>query len=204
MSRGDPRLPPADLAERDLRPHFITLSGSYWRICHPEAPELDWSASDGARFSSPALPCRVLYLSESKATAFWECFGEDLLDQLPDVRALPRRLLAERTWKTVNVTPSLEVLDLTDSATLRTLGADAATFLAPYVITQRWAGALMAHPAQIGGLAYASRLDTPGRCAALFERPKSALGLSVTPSPPGLINDPVVLGILANAGISLL
>jgi RES domain len=55
-------------------------------------------------------------------------------------------------------------------ATLRKIGADAATFLAAYTITQQWAKQLMEHPANLDGFFYSSRLDGGRRCLAVFGR----------------------------------
>jgi hypothetical protein len=209
VPRGTAALPPADLATRDLTDCLVPVSGEFFRISHENAPLVDWSASDGARFSGPTLPCKVLYLAATKETCFWERFGEDLRDQPVDKRAISAKLLAERVWKRVGIAPEApaQCLDLRDAETLRRLGADGATFLAPYVVTQTWASALMAHPAGVEGLVYSSRLNTPEQCLALFDRPR----FTATPSPVNAsvlavcpIDDPDLLAILARARIALL
>ena len=112
-------------------------------------------------------------------------------------------------WKREEIAPEApaQCLDLREAETLRRLGADGGTFLAPYGVTQVWASALMAHPAGIDGLVYGSRLNTPEQCIALFDRPRFA----ATPSPVSAsvlavrpIDDPELLAILARARIALL
>jgi hypothetical protein len=209
VPRGTPVLPPADLATRALTDCLVPVSGEFFRISHENAPLVDWSASDGARFSGPTLPCQVLYLAATKETCFWERFGEDLRDQPVDKRGLSAKLLAERVWKRVEIAPEAPArcLDLRDAETLRRLGADGGTFLAPYDVTQAWASALMAHPAGIDGLVYSSRLNTPEQCLALFDRPHftaTPASLSATVLPVRPIDDPELLAILARARIALL
>jgi len=139
---------------------------------------LDWSDSDGARFSHPTFPFKVLYLGPDKMTCFWERFGQELLDQNPADRALSEKEVAERVWKqvTISADPALRLLDLRDARVQRQLGADAATFLAAYEVTQAWALALMTHPANIQGIIYNSRLNAPNHCVALFDRVAVAPG----------------------------
>lgn len=203
MGRGDPRLPPGDLAARKLDGVIRPLFGKFWRISRAGDPLIDWSGKPGARFSHPSLPNRVLYVSPRKATAFWERFGDEILDQMPGSCAISERLLSERIWKTVTVTARLRALDLTDVATLRRIGADGATFLAPYPITRQWAACFMTHPSAIDAVLYASRLDSRQKCVAIFERPNTVAALGVRQSGPPPVDDSEVLSILAKHGVSL-
>ena len=203
MSRGDPKFPPANLAARNLANHAKLLKGQYWRISHKNAPLIDWSDNAESRFSHPSLPCKVLYFASLKVTAFWERFGEDLRDQDPSTRAISEHLLAERVWKMLRCVSSLRVIDLTDPATIREIGADGATFLGLYPFTQQWTKALMDHPFAIDGLIYSSRLNTPKKCVALFERSHSAAALKVSVKDPHPIDDPIILEILTKERISL-
>lgn len=203
MSRGDPKSLPANLHTRSLDAQMRGLSGLFWRLSIRGSASIDWSDRAVGRFSHPALPCKVLYFASLKSTAFWERFGDELLDQDASTRAISEPMLAARAWKTVKVGPGLRVINLTDAATLRTIGADGATFSAPYACTQRWAAALMAHPAAIDGIIYGSRLNPPKKCVALFERPHSAASLKVQVRAPAPIDDPAILGLLAKERIRL-
>jgi hypothetical protein len=98
------------------------------------------------------------------------------------------------------------VIDATDVTTLRAIGADAATFLAEYSITQKWAGALMHHPARLDGFYYASRLDGGKRCLAVFGRPplKPSPGRFGARASGALLKDVRFLLFLANRGVAVI
>jgi hypothetical protein len=138
-----------------------------------------------------------------KSTSFWERFGEELRDQDPASRAISEELLRERVWKKVRCSTKLRLLNLTDPGTLRAIGADGATFFAPYEFTQKWAGAFMDHPILIDGLVYGSRLNTPKKCVALFKRAATTALIKVDVVKPVPIDDPEVLGILIREQITL-
>lgn len=206
--RGDAKPPPADLAGRDFGPHVVVPVLGGWRLSHEKAPLVDWSSSGEARFSHPAHPLKVLYLGMSKETCFWERFGEEIRDQPLNARAISAKVLGERVWKTWKIAlgEGPRCLDLSDMKTLRALGADGATFLGSYGITQAWSMALMEHPAGLDGLVYASRLNAPDRCLALFGRPALAAQttlFSMKVSAVRPIDDPELLALLLREGIGL-
>ena len=208
-ARGTPARPPADLSSRDLTGLRVSVAGEFLRISHEKAPLLDWSNSDGARFSGPGLPCAVLYVAENKETCFWERFGEEIRDQPLEKRGVSEKILGERVWKSVTIAPgsAAQCLDLRDAETLRRIGADGATFFATYDVTQAWAEALMHHPAGIEGLIYTSRLNTPETCVALFGRPRflavpTPVSAAVLPVRP--LDDPGLLTLFARERIALL
>ena len=167
MTRGAPRLPPPDLAERQLP--TTRAGGVYYRCAPSSQPPLHWQARGDTRFSDAFHP--TLYLADSKLTGFWECFGDGLNDQAQDQKALPLHLLSVRRWVRFTIDPPLRVLDVTDPEALRAIGADGGTFLADYSITRRWSQALASHSAQIDGLRYRSRLDSKHFCIAVWGRP---------------------------------
>ncbi|MGH8241149.1 MAG: RES family NAD+ phosphorylase [Steroidobacteraceae bacterium] len=167
---------------------------------------MDWDARATSRFSHPSLPFPVLYLAEGKLTSFWECFGDELNDQPEGDKALYEKTqLGPRRWVRFNLRPSLRVIDVTDVTTLRRIGADAATLLAEYVVTQKWAEALMRHPAKLDGFYYGSRLDGGKRCLAVFGHPS----LQATPARlraranGALLEDLQFLAFLARRGVSV-
>lgn len=208
VSRGNPRPPPPGLGRRDLQRFLVPLEGDFWRLAHEKAPLLDYSDSAESRFGGPTLPTKVLYIAERKETCFWERFGQALLDQEPNFRGLPSRMLTERVWKKIGIkrAAGIQCLDLTQVGALRAMSADVATFLAPYPITHAWAEELMKHPSGIGCLRYQSRLDNPSTCLALFERAAPAVTpnfqAAVDPLRPS--DDPEIVGLLLREGISLL
>lgn len=176
FARGSPRPPPADFALRELPVNSGPTS--WWRCARTGRPAIDWDRRAGSRFSAPHLPWGVWYLGSSKATCFWEVFGEDLLDRFEDDRTVPRTEHDARQWIEVTLPRGLRIVDLTQSDVLRKIGADGATFLADYASIKPWSLALMRHPTQIDGLLYGSRLDVGTKCLALFDRTFTAGGKS--------------------------
>lgn len=169
MTRGTPKPPPADFKTRTLP--TLTANGAFYRCAAKTRPLVDWDSRDTSRFSHPSLPFPVLYLSEDKLTGFWECFGDELNDQPQEDKALYKtKHLEPRQWVRFQIDAKLHVIDVTDVAILRKIGADAATFLADYTITQQWAKQLMEYPAGLDGFFYSSRLDGGKRCLAVFGR----------------------------------
>lgn len=203
--RGTPFPPPADFASRTLP--LAKAGGIFYRCAVGTRPLLDWDARPTSRFSHPALPFPVLYLAADKLTGFWECFGDELNDQPQGQKALSlTHQLAPRRWIRFQIAPSLRVVDTTAPESLRELGADGATFLAEYATTQRWAEALMQHPAELDGFYYRSRLESDKRCLAVFGRPalrqtKTRLRARKDGS---LLEDLDLLLLLAKEGVALL
>jgi hypothetical protein len=204
--RGSSRYPAEDFAQRALP--LSDARGEFFRCAIVRRPLLDWDARATSRFSHPTLPHPVLYLAENKLTCFWECFGDELNDQPPGEKAIScEHHLAPRQWVRFTIRPALRVIDDTQPATLRALGADGATFLADYAITRAWAEALMRHPAQIDGFFYRSRLDSGQRCLAVFGRPQLRLHdrKRFQPKKAGaLLRDLGLLLLLVDEGIGLL
>ena len=205
MTRGTPKPPPADFKRRSLP--TLTAKGTFYRCAAKTRPLVDWDSRDTSRFSHPALPFPVLYLSEDKLTGFWECFGDELNDQPQDDKALYKtKHLEPRQWVRFQIDVKLRVIDVTDMATLRKIGADAATFLADYTITQQWAKQLMEHPAGLDGFFYSSRLDGGRRCLAVFGRPplfKSPATFQAKADGP-LLEDLDLLVFLAREKVSII
>ena len=205
MTRGTPKPPPADFKRRSLP--TLTAKGTFYRCAAKTRPLVDWDSRDTSRFSHPALPFPVLYLSEDKLTGFWECFGDELNDQPQEDKALYKaKHLEPRQWVRFQIDVELRVIDVTDMATLRKIGADAATFLADYTITQRWAKQLMEHPAGLDGFFYSSRLDGGRRCLAVFGRPplfKSPATFQAKADGP-LLEDLDLLVFLAREKVSII
>jgi hypothetical protein len=186
----------------------IDASGVFYRCAAKSRPLTDWDARATSRFSAPSLPFPVLYLAKEKLTAFWECFGDELNDQPDNDKALYEKAhLGPRQWVLFNVRPALRVIDVTETATLRRMGADASTFFAEYTVSQKWAAALMAHPAKLDGFCYGSRLDGGKRCLAVFGRPSlqaSAASRIRAKANGGLLEDAELLGFLARQGVAVL
>ncbi len=207
-ARGDPARPPATLGARSLAKLLRPLPGVMYRVCHKKAPLVDWSDNAESRFSSPAMPFKVLYLAPTKITGFWERFGEELRDQEPEYRKIQEADLKARVWKQFVLTEHApaRLLDLRDADTLRSISADASTFLSFYDVTHQWAKALMEHPDEIDGLIYNSRQDPQQHCVAIFGRPKfvaKSRFLSVKRMPPPPLKDKGFLAHLIRANVKV-
>jgi hypothetical protein len=202
--RGAPRLPPADFVSRKLP--LCQAGGVFHRCGIASRPLLAWDARNDSRFSAPDLPFPVLYLASSKLTGFWECFGDELIDRPRNEKRLSARALGVRRWVRFTIKPSLRIVDLTNPDTLRAMGADGATFLADYDVTQRWSKELMLHPANVDGLRYRSRLDSDHHCLAIFGRPqlrRAARRFHPMKEKP-LLQDAQLLAFLAEHDIALI
>jgi hypothetical protein len=96
-----------------------------------------------------------LYLAEDPATAFWECFGDDLLDRATSERAVSSAAFASREIVEFLLPAAWRFLDATSATVQRAIGADGSTFRSGYSVT----------------LLYGSRLNDGRKCLALLGRP---------------------------------
>ena len=165
MSRGDPQPPAVNLVRSKVISTPWPKGRRMYRCADKSRPLVDWDARPTSRFSHPSLPFPVLYLAPSKEVAFLECYGDELNDQLCDLRIVPKAKVEARQWVEFDI-PDLCVFDSTHAESLRRARTDASSFLAHYVITQAWAGLLMAVP--LDGIIYSSRHDASQFCLAIF------------------------------------
>ena len=200
-SRGQPRLPPDDLSTRSLG--LITPSRRWVRCACVDRPSLfDWDGRDTARFGGENCRYRCLYLASNPVTSFWEAFGEDLLDLHPDDRRISHDELASRQIVGFTLREDLRVFDATNPSALRKISADGSTFGAAYTFTQRWAAALMSHPDAPDGIVYPSRLNSPDRCLALFEKKAKKNNIHAVVL-HNLSDDESVIASLVGNGVSM-
>jgi hypothetical protein len=164
LPRGEPKPPKADLSRTRVL-STLRMEATYYRCAFKGRPLVDWDDRADSRFSHPDLRYPILYLAPSKETAFWECFGDDLNDQLDDERILYQDKIEPRQWVEF-VVPSLQIFDSSDPESLRSAGTDISSFMAPYPITQAWSAFLVTTSVQ--GIAYRSRLDSNQICLAIF------------------------------------
>lgn len=167
--RGSPRIPPSWLGDRSLP--LRRMSRKWYRCAVRERPLVEWDCRATSRFSGPGLPFSSLYLAEDPATAFWECFGDDLLDRATSERAVSSAAFASREIVEFLLPAAWRFLDVTSATVQRAIGADGSTFRSGYSVTQAWAKALMEHRSSPWGLLYESRLNDGRKCLALWGRP---------------------------------
>jgi hypothetical protein len=199
--RGEPKAPKAGLEPTKVK--LVALeAGTYYRCAAKIRPSLDWDNREISRFSHPTFPCAVLYLAPTKETGFWECYGDELNDQLLDERQLYKDQLQARQWVKFEV-PKMEVFDSTHISSLRSAKTDISSFVGSYPITQAWSKFLMGTPAQ--GILYRSRLDSDQKCLALFGRPSFLKKGAIKAEADGDLSvDPTFLHWIAAQNIDLI
>jgi hypothetical protein len=163
--RGDPKPPPANLDKSKIIQTPWPRGRRFYRCADKSRPLLDWDSRPTSRFSHPLLPFPVLYLAPSKEVAFLECYGDEINDQLSDIRIVPKAKIEARQWVEFDV-PALSLFDTGSTRSLRSSRTDVSSFLAHYTITQAWSGVMMDVP--VDGLLYRSRHDADQFCMAIF------------------------------------
>jgi len=203
--RGQPHAPPHAAEFAKCAPDLVSAYPSKWMRLAAVARRnpYDWDDRAVSRFSHPSHPFKILYLADSKETAFWEVFGAAIEDMPVDNRSLSKKAqLSTRRWVEFRVEHVLRLIDVTQEKTLHDLRSNAGTWLAPYKHCQAWARALMDHPRKFDGFIYqACRRGATGRCLALFSRPDEAtMETLVRPTTPSggasVLTDPDVLRLL--------
>lgn len=162
--------PPDDLAKRTLP--LRTIQDPVWYRGHRASRHpLHFNHRRG-RFASPdGATFGTLYLGEDEYAAFIEAFSQSA-ESLSLGMVFSRSLLRESCLCLVRSSRPLQLVDLTTGAALKRLAASADNRIndGPHWLSQRWAAALWAHPAQPDGLLYRAR-NAPDRLAvALFDR----------------------------------
>jgi hypothetical protein len=89
--------------------------------------------------------------------------------RIPGRRIVTTTQLKERALSELRAARPLQLIDLTRSGSLVSIGADATLFAGPYITSQRWSAAFHEHPIKADGLLYPSRLDPSRHGIALFE-----------------------------------
>jgi hypothetical protein len=149
------------------------------------------------RFNAPANEFAVLYLSTSLEGAFVESFGWATGIQLVTVDALITRELLD-----VQLSPAVNLLDLTGPGLSR-LGADDRLCKGDdYGLAQRWALAIHEHPSEIDGILYGARHDPACTSIALFDRAVTHVG-TVRRSMRQFLHPAILPGLLNHYGLAL-
>ena len=163
--RGDPKPPPADLDKSKITRTPWPAGKRFYRCADKSRPLVDWDARARSRFSHPSLPFPVLYLAPSKEVAFLECYGDEINDQLTELRLVSKAQVEARQWIEFDV-PALSLFDTSSAPSLRSARTDISSFLAHYSVTQAWSKVLMETP--VDGIIYRSRHDANQLCLAIF------------------------------------
>lgn len=178
-------LPPDDFKERDL-PVFkhqilwYRLNNSKYRSA------LYFDRSDEGRFDGPEQGYGILYVAESIAGTFIECFGRTLGEKGVSEDTVRQKNLFQIEFKRL-----LCLVDLFGNG-LAKIGADARLSSGSYDMARRWAKAIWEHPQKVDGIRYRSRHDNDLICCGFFHRIQDLL---VEKNQGNLVdNHPEVLG----------
>jgi hypothetical protein len=139
------------------------ISAAWFRICSRKyTSPIFWSRLGIYRFDSITARWGVCYVASSITAAFQEVYGNKIRFNTPlDWSELEDALV----WRIC--TPlEFEGLDLF-GATLTRIHATLQCFVSSYAKSQRWAAALMDHPADLDGLVYLGR-RCGVQCLAMF------------------------------------
>jgi hypothetical protein len=145
-----------------------------------------FGTSGDNRFDAPGGEFGVLYVAQDMFGTFVETLGHETGKRLVALADLQRRGLAQ-----IDTTRPVQLVDLTGPG-LAQIGADDRLSSGPVAQAQRWSLALYNHPEQPDGIVYRSRHDPSRLCAALFERVRPILTVTVL----GGLTDPSELGRL--------
>src|ERR1022692_1145043 len=129
--RGQPHLPPPAAEFAKCAPDLLSAYPSKWmRLGAVVRPSpYDWDDRAVSRFSHPSHPFKILYLADSKETAFWEVFGAKIEDMPVDNRALyAKAQLQTRKLIEFRVEHVLRLIDVTQEKIIHDLRSNAGTF----------------------------------------------------------------------------
>lgn len=143
----------------------------------------------------------MLYVADSRITAFWEIFWDELGTRAPGDRRIDGRKLMQRRVSRLEV-EARRIFDATDPNTLNAASAPSAAFSGDYAKCQEWALALFEHPQKPDGILYESARTKGARCMALFDEREVAVSCPREGVP--LFESRELLGALYDAGITVL
>jgi RES domain-containing protein len=164
-------------------------------------------ASPGSRLTpfSRAFPC--VYLAQDKETAVAEIWGDRFFAQRATgakVFSIAESEAEKLRFLQVEKVPALKLCDLTDAATLLSVGIDAATLYCPNLeVPQNWADLIARHPAAFDGILYESR-HTNTNCIVAWNSPACLLEHKFTFADAGpFLMSPESYAVAKLAGVML-
>ena len=169
---GDHPPPHAQLAVQHPLIFTVPAGGVLYRHHQKIHDPVYFGKKGDYRFDDPN--CRkpgcfgVLY-----AGADPECCLLESCGTTTGVPAVSGAYLDARAIARMELTDSLQFIDLVDDGGLASIGADGRLATGSYKVAQQWSAALKKHPCKPDGIRYRSR-HAPGRIAyAIYERPPS-------------------------------
>lgn len=164
-----------DLAERALP--LREFNSPQWYRGHKSKHDPIHFNRERGRFAAPdRMSFGTLYVGENEYCSFIEAFAHDLRRGLLGL-VVSESLLRQSCLCLVSTTRTLRLVDLTTGVALKRLSpqADNRVCDGPHAVSQRWAQAIWAHPAQPDGLLYRSRNAPNHYSIALFDRAAPAI-----------------------------
>jgi hypothetical protein len=153
--------PPARLG--DIKLQLAEVPPIWFRLCPRRyRSPLFWSREGCYRFDSKDARWGVCYSATSTPAAFQEIFGNKIRSSSPLNWEEIKDISA---WR-ITLSPSFRGLGLYGES-LTAIGATLQCFVSSYPKSQRWAAALMNHPADLDGIVYLGR-RCGVQCLAMF------------------------------------
>lgn len=175
--------PPADFCELPLHIKKLAAS-SLKRIGRRSAGEPYFGRHAVNRFDDPGKRFGTCYCGLQLDTAIAESVLHDELPEKGQFR-IRREEIETRFLVSFAAVPDcamLRLADLTGTRLKRLGGNNSLSADYPYDVSQQWAAAVHAHPAQVDGLLFVSRQLNDKRAVVLFDRAHAKLGApSYTP-----------------------
>jgi hypothetical protein len=178
------REPPPGFARAALDLARVAPGDVFGRIYDPRFPDPLGYGKARSRFSdprrrSPESRFGVLYLGSSLKVCFLEALLRDERDGLVGDYPMDERELDMRRFAQVVVREELTLLDLTGDAPVRMGVASDVPRSSKQALARRWSLAAYAHPAQVDGIRYPSRLNGELNLA-IYDRAISKLAVAAT------------------------
>ena len=174
---GDHPLPHAGLAAQAPLIFTVPAGGVLYRHHQKIHDPVNFGKRGDYRFDDPECPkpgCfGVLY-----AGADPECCLLESCGSTTGVPAVSGAYLDARAIARMELTESLNFIDLVTDGGLASIGADGRLATGAYTVAQRWSAALKKHPCKPDGIRYRSR-HAPERVAyAIYERPSTTFNVT--------------------------
>jgi hypothetical protein len=159
------RAPTPAFASAPLEIREVEAGAEFGRIGNVKFPDPLGFGKTPSRFSDPRIDLPdtarfgVLYLGATIEACFVETVVRDRRDGRHGNIVLHEAYLGERYYARVRVRSHLRVLDMTSGFPLRMGIPTDVRSAADHTLARQWALAIHAHPANVDGIAYPSRLN---------------------------------------------
>ena len=172
--------PPATFGTRSLLHHFEPSGGRWRRLYETRHPSPLGFGPGVSRFSDPSGSAfGIVYLGSSLRVAFHEVILRDRADARSGSVLVPLSELESYTCAEIEIASPLKLIDLTADGPLK-MGVPSDVVRAKnQSLARLWSVAFHAHPADVDGIYYPSRLNEE-RNLAIYDRALGKLRVSST------------------------